>query len=347
MDKKIFDNYKNLSIGVFGDYCLDEYLWIDSALNEPSLETDLVAYQCVKRETSPGAAGTIAKNLANLGVGTIYAIGFAGDDGRGLELCRGLDRLDINRENLILTDARITSTHTKPWITNPDSSKYELNRIDIKNWTTTPTELEDAVFKKLEQLIPKLDALIILDHIVEENCGIITDNIRRALAALAKENPNLLIYADSRCRIGQFENMMIKGNQFELTHAVYGMAETDSDAPVKLAADPSVIRTEEEISQACEILRHKNNQPVICTLGEHGVRIYSKDTPINIPGIPVQGQTDVCGAGDMFTSAFISAVAAGADIEYAAKIGNIAAAICVTQLGTSGHVTQSDILERL
>ena len=82
--RNLFEKYKSLSIGVFGDYCLDEYLWIDSRLNEPSLETGLIAYQCVKRETSPGAAGTIAKNLKNLGVGTVYAIGFVGDDGRGV-----------------------------------------------------------------------------------------------------------------------------------------------------------------------------------------------------------------------------------------------------------------------
>jgi len=343
----LFKNFKNLSIGVFGDYCLDEYLWIDAALNEPSLETDLVAYQCVKRETSPGAAGTIAKNLANLGVGNVYAIGFAGDDGRGLELCRGLDKLGVNRDNLVLTDKRCTSTHTKPWIANPDGSKMELNRIDIKNWTPTPPELENEVLDKLKAVISGLDALIILDHVAEENCGMVTSNVRHALAALAKENPELIIYADSRCRIGKFEGMMIKGNQFELTHAVYGFAKTERNAPVQLAADPSVVRTEAEITYACQTLMQKNCRPVVCTLGEQGVRIYSKDATFDVPGIPVQGQTDVCGAGDMFTSAFISAVAAGADMAAAAKIGNIAAAICVTQLGTTGHVTCEDILARL
>lgn len=344
---EFFGKYKNLRIGVFGDYCLDEYLWIDSELNEPSLETDLVAYQCVKRETSPGAAGTIAKNLANLGVGNIYAIGYVGDDGRGLELCRGLDKLGINRDNLVQTEAKGTFTHTKPWIMDPDGSKRELNRIDIKNWTPTSHELENAVLDKLNGIITSLDALIILDHVVEENCGIITDNVRKALAALAKENPNLIIYADSRCRIGQFEGMMIKGNQYELTHAVYGMAESGRNSPVKLAADPSVVRTEEEIVSACETLRQKNNHTVICTLGENGVRIYDANAVIHVPGIPVTGQTDVCGAGDMFTSAFISAIAAGMNMEHAAKIGNIAASICVTQLGTSGHVTVDDILPHM
>jgi len=347
--QNIFENFSSLTIGIFGDYCLDEYLWIDSSLNEPSLETDLVAYQCTRRETSPGAAGTIAKNLANLGIGTVYAIGFAGDDGRGLELCRGLDRLGINRENIVLTGSRITSTHTKPWITNPDGSQNELNRIDIKNWSKTSSALENEVLEKLKSVLPKLDALIVLDHIVEENCGIMTDNMRAALSKIAKDNPDLLIYADSRCRIGLFENVMIKGNQFELTHAIYGMAKTEhgSGANIQLAADPSVVRTDDQINNACRALQQKNSRPVICTLGENGVRIYDGDDILHVPVAAISGQTDPCGAGDMFTSGFIPAIAAGADKKTAAEIGNIAAAICVTQLGTTGFVTQNDILAKM
>ena len=342
--KELFGKYKNLSIAVLGDYCLDEYLWIDANLNEPSLETDKIAYQCVKRETSPGAAGTVANNLANLGVGKIYAVGFAGDDGRGLELCRGLDLLGIDRSNLVLTHQRGTNAYTKPWMIEPYGSKWEMSRIDIKNWTPTPGEIEAAILENLKNLIPKLDALIVMDQVTEHNCGVVTDGIRRALAALAKEHSDLLIFADSRCNIGQFDGLMVKGNQFELTHAVYGLAQNDSGSPVRLAADPSVVRTEQEIVTACETLQKRNNRPVICTLGEKGVRIYNENGTIDVPGKPVTGETDVCGAGDMFTANFVTALAAGADMKTAAEAGNTAAAICVGQVGTSGHVTPDMLL---
>ena len=343
--KELFEKYKELSIAVLGDYCLDEYLWIDANLNEPSLETDMVAYQCVKRETSPGAAGTVANNLANLGVGKIYALGFVGDDGRGLELCRGLDKLGINRDNLVQTYHRGTHAYTKPWMIEPDGSKWEMSRIDIKNWTKTPVEVEMAIISNLQRLAPKLDALIVMDQITEENCGVVTDDMRRALAALAREYPDLLIFADSRRNIGQFDGLTVKGNQFELTHAVYGISDTGSDAPVKLASDPSVERTEAEIDNACETLQKRNDRPVICTMGEKGVRIYSESGAVDVPSNPVTGQTDVCGAGDMFTANFVTALAAGADIKTAAKLGNAAAAICVGQIGTSGHVTPDALLD--
>ena len=341
----LFEKYKNLSIAVFGDYCLDEYLWIDASLNEPSLETGLVAYQCIKRETCPGAAGTVAKNLKNLGVGTVYALGYVGDDGRGLELCQGLDTLGINRDHFVTAPGRATFTHTKPWLIE-DGKTRELNRIDIKNQVPTPPELEEAVLNHLKSIIGQVDALIILDQVVDKNFGIVTDKIRAALAQIAKDNPGLTAYVDSRCRIGLFDSMMLKGNQFELCHAVYGHGASGAkDARVQLAADPSVERSDDEINRACTILWEKTGRPVICTLGERGVWIYHNGPRIEIPATPVTGQTDVCGAGDMFTASFISAYAAGADMAQAGKIGNIAASICVTQLGTSGYVTPEDIIK--
>jgi len=303
-------DFSKLSIAVFGDYCLDEYLWIDAALNEPSLETDLIAYQCTKREVYSGAAGTVAKNFANLAVGTVYAIGYVGDDGRGVDLCRALDELKINRENLTIAKDRVTPTYTKPWYTENGKTR-ELNRIDTKNWTPTSKELEDAAIKSLRNLIGKIDALVIMDQMTEENCGIVTTRVRAELATIARENPDLLVYADSRSRIGLFEDMIIKGNQFEI--------------PLEL----------------CE----GRDKPVIRTMGEEGVSIYSKGECIKVPGVPVSGQTDVCGAGDMFTASFIAALSSGESLEAAGRLGNIAASICVKQLGTSGYVTVGDLVK--
>ena len=340
--KEIFEKFSGLSIAILGDYCLDEYLWIDAELNEPSLETGLVAYQCVKRETYPGAAGTIAKNLANLGIGTVYAVGYVGDDGRGIELCRGLDNLGVNRDSIVIAKDRVTPTYTKPWI-KENGQQRELSRIDSKNWTPTSSALEDEVLAKLSNILDKIDALIIMDQMTEENCGIITERMRKQLSEIAKENPELIIYADSRSRIGLFDGVMVKGNQYEIANAVYG------EGYHQPAADLSVPQAEDlvEIDRACEKLRQKNGRPVICTLGEKGVRIYTESSAVAVPALSVSGQTDVCGAGDMFTSGFVSALTAGADMELAGTIGNTAAAICVSQLGTSGYVTVPDILQMI
>ena len=84
-------------VAVFGDFFLDRYLVTDPALTETSLETGLPARQVVSRRASPGHAGTVTNNLRALGVQTVYAVGFTGDDGEGYKLRRALERTGVDR----------------------------------------------------------------------------------------------------------------------------------------------------------------------------------------------------------------------------------------------------------
>src|SRR5207245_9165358 len=81
------------TVGVLGDLFLDRYLDIDAALNEPSVETGLDAYQVVRVRSYPGAAGTIVNNLAAFGVAAIPVVSVIGDDGEGHELRQALARM--------------------------------------------------------------------------------------------------------------------------------------------------------------------------------------------------------------------------------------------------------------
>ena len=53
----ILDLFPEKKVLVFGDFFLDQYLVIDDALREVSLETGLSAHQVVGIRNSPGAAG--------------------------------------------------------------------------------------------------------------------------------------------------------------------------------------------------------------------------------------------------------------------------------------------------
>ena len=84
--QEITSKYALLRIGVVGDFCLDRYLEIDPAKQETSIETGLPVHNVVNVRSQPGAAGTILNNLVALGIGEIYPVGFAGEDGEGFEL---------------------------------------------------------------------------------------------------------------------------------------------------------------------------------------------------------------------------------------------------------------------
>src|SRR5262245_47350463 len=89
--RSIVDEYPNLRLAVVGDFCLDRYLEIDPTRREVSIETGLPVYNVLRVRAQPGGAGTILNNLVALGVGTIYPVGFAGQDGEGAELRRALE----------------------------------------------------------------------------------------------------------------------------------------------------------------------------------------------------------------------------------------------------------------
>src|ERR1041385_5067796 len=90
--REITARYSELRIAILGDFCLDRYLEIDPRKKEVSLETNLPVHNVTNVRGQPGGAGTILNNLSALGVGTIFPIGFAGEDGEGLELCASMEK---------------------------------------------------------------------------------------------------------------------------------------------------------------------------------------------------------------------------------------------------------------
>src|SRR5512139_1694001 len=122
-------NYPRLRIALVGDFCLDRYLEIDPTRQEASIETGLPVHNVVRVRAQPGGAGTILNNLVALGIGTIYPIGFAGEDGEGFELRRALAaQAGVNLAGFIQTDERRTFTYCKPLVVMPGKPPVELNR---------------------------------------------------------------------------------------------------------------------------------------------------------------------------------------------------------------------------
>jgi rfaE bifunctional protein kinase chain/domain len=329
--KEILLNLKNITIAVIGDFFLDKYLQIDRSRKELSLETGLEAYQIANKRTVPGAAGTVAKDLKVLGVGLVTALGFIGDDGEGYELNRGLENLKIETEFLIKTKERFTPTYIKP-IFNENSIIKETNRLDIKNFSTTPKFLEDKIIERLKLLAKKADGIVVLDQVPEDNCGVITEMIRETLSQLMNVNKNLIIVTDSRNHVGLFNNVIIKCNNFEAAKVI--------DPDIK--DQPG----EEIVKKAGLFLNNKTGKPVFVTCGENGQLVFDDNKIKRIPAIPVEGPLDKVGAGDATTTGIISALCCNSSLYDAALLGNIVSSIAIQQLGTTGAATPEQVLER-
>jgi bifunctional ADP-heptose synthase (sugar kinase/adenylyltransferase) len=206
--ERILESLPGLTIGLVGDLFLDRYFDIDPALDEPSVETGLTAYQVTGVRSYPGALGTVLNNLVALGVGRIVPVSFVGDDGEGYELKQALGRMPaVDSSFLVTTAERRTPTYCKPM-----RGGVELNRLDIKNRTPTSRELLDRILERAKQAWEGANAWIVLDQVSEVDCGVVTHRVRSWIS----EQPQTgFILADSRERIHEFANVCIKPNERE------------------------------------------------------------------------------------------------------------------------------------
>jgi rfaE bifunctional protein kinase chain/domain len=329
---EIIGGFSKLRIGVAGDFFLDKYLEVDPALAEVSLETGKTSHQVVRVRHSPGAAGNVVSNLAALGAGTIHAIGFTGDDGEAYELRKDLAAIGCKTEHLHYDPKRMTPTYLKPRDKNSPGLKAEHNRYDTKNRTETPAGMGKRIIESIETLLPELDALIILDQVDEEGCGVIVSEVVERIAGLAPLYPKAIFWADSRRRINKFRKAIIKPNQFEAC----GIADPRPDEEI----EPKVL--EAKISG----LRNLTGAPIFATAGRRGMYVSDPELTL-IPGVRLKGPLDTTGAGDSVTAACVLSLAAGASPAEAALIGNLVASITVQQLDTTGTARREELPPRL
>ncbi|VTR96892.1 bifunctional heptose 7-phosphate kinase/heptose 1-phosphate adenyltransferase [Tuwongella immobilis] len=325
--QRILDALPGKTIGLIGDLFLDRYLEIDPALDEPSIETGLTAYQVTRVRSVPGALGTVMNNLVALGVGRIIPITLIGDDGEGYELRQALAaQLPIVTHAVRDRSQGRTPTYTKPLRISPNGPPVELNRLDIKNRQPTPPADEQLMIDALEQLWPTLDALMVLDQVSEPNCGVITTRVRQRISELASENPERFVLADSRELFSEFRDMAIKPNRREaLSHVPEG---TDFDSALRM-------------------MSLRSGGLVFGTDSEQGIRLVTRDGTLTVvPGYPVTGPIDPVGAGDSTSAGILCGMAVGATPEQAAALGNLVASITVQQIGTTGTATPEQVLAR-
>ncbi len=328
---QLISRFGSKRLAVVGDFFLDKYLDTDPALAETSVESGKRANQVVDIRVSPGAAGTVTANLAALGAGELHAIGLTGDDGEGYDLRKSLAALGCRTTHLHISPDRHTPQYLKPRNMRDKSLAGEHERYDTKNRTPTRADLERKITASIDAMLPKVDALVVMDQVEQDGCGVITSSVREMICDRAKRTKNVIFWADSRRRIRQFRNVIIKPNQFE----AIGAESWGPNDEVPLDA----------LRQAILKLREQNRAAVFATRGTKGMVVSDPFTIV--PGVRIHGSTDPTGAGDSVSAGAVLALCAGATAPEAALVGNLVASITVQQLGTTGTASPIQLSPRL
>ena len=324
---------QKLAIAVVGDFTLDKFVFVDNTKLRLSDYTQNAVFHVMNSKKSPGAAGAVCKNLVNLGVGQVYAVGFVGQDGNGYDTISELERLGVQTAHLFSTELRKTPTCTMIH-ENTDKTPdvfMESCEYDSINCTNTPVKVQQKLIDELDAIlhVKKLDAVIVVDKCEHLNRGVICENVRRYLSDAAKLCPNTIFLCDSSRFLLNFDGMILKCNETEL--------------------ERTGIMTNKSIKEACKELASEKNKPVIITSGENGSTLAApEEKPFKIQARPVPYNVlDSRGAGDEYTAAFVSSLCMGVSMPDVALIGTVGASLCCEQIASTGIVRMKDIQEAL
>ncbi|MCE1252888.1 MAG: PfkB family carbohydrate kinase [Anaerolineae bacterium] len=330
--EQILSDLKRVRLIVFGDYFLDYYLMLERRLSEISVETGLEAFQVVSTRKYPGAAGTVVSNLRSLGV-NVLALGLSGDDGNGFELRKKLTENNVDLRGLLEVSNYDTPTYMKPMMAETNGEVHELNRMDVKHRTQLSLDAEDGLIKKMQQLLPEADGMLVVDQVHERNCGVVTDRLRSELKNMAAKYPQKIISVDSRDYLSLFEGVMLKSNVSEVLRAS-GLERKPDESPCAIA------------DRCGRVLNSRTGKPVVVTLGSEGLYLVENahTEGCYLSSIPVSGPIDIVGAGDSVNASIGAALCAGVPLPEAGMLGNLVASIVIQQIGVTGMATPDQVL---
>ncbi len=288
---------------------LDEYVWGEVRRISPEAPVPVVEVR--SRASRPGGAANVAANVASLG-GTVLLGGVVGDDEAGKGLAQALAPYEISADGLVRDKNRPTTTKTRVV-----AAGQQIVRLDVEQRTPIPTEIARNMLGWIADALPHADGCIISDYAL----GTITGQLARSVIDLARRHgvpilvdPKSAPYDDYACA------SLVKPNLRELEQQ---LGRELRDETVLIEAGRSLVQ-------------RWQGAALLVTLGPHGAVLFSPREGVPTFFSAVARQIyDVTGAGDTVAAVVALALAAGAALEDAVYLANLAAGIVVRKLGTA------------
>lgn len=294
-------------IFVLGDLILDKYVW--GSVHRISPEAPVPVVNVKSEEYRPGGASNVVTNLAALGV-RVTCGGVVGKDAGGTVLLRLLRAR--GEVSAVVRD----SGKPTPLKTRMVAHNHQMLRVDQELASPILPAVQSKLLAAALKAAARADLAIISDYdkgtLPPELCQ---KFIRRAACPVL---------------VG------LKSHDHRKYAGVAG-ASLNRNELKQLSQETEVDRG------ARKLLKQLSLRFLVVTLGEKGMRVYSRDAaPITLPAVARQ-VFDVTGAGDTVLAAFGVAYASGLTLEECAIVSNAAAGIVVGKVGTE-TVTRDELI---
>ena len=310
---RIVKAFKNKRVLVLGDLMMDKYIWGHVSRISPEAPIPVVV---AKNDTSClGGAGNVGHNLHNLGASPILT-GVVGEDKEG----DWIRKTATDSRGIFISKKRPTTVKTRVI-----AHHQHVVRVDMEEKKPISPQLEDKIFRFIQQ--EKFDALIISDY----NKGLITESLLQKVLPFTQQK-KIPVCVDPKAEhfLSFSPVTLITPNHLEAERIVHHACQSDQD--VEKAGDT--------------IFSHISTKYLILKRGEQGLSVYERGKKaIHVPTLAKEVY-DVTGAGDTVIAVSSLALLAGASIQEAALLANIAAGIVVGKLGTA-TLTSAELIASL
>jgi rfaE bifunctional protein kinase chain/domain len=304
---QIFEKFSKLNILVIGDVILDRYWWGDVSRISPEAPVPVVRLK--NTSLAAGGAANVAANIAGLGA-TPILVGIVGDDDGARQFPEVLESANVPSQYLVRDHQRPTTVKTRII-----AHSQQVVRVDQEHADQVSPETEEAIVEKLRVEIPRADAIAVSDYAK----GMLTRRVLNDLFTIAAEEGKPVLVDPKGKDYSKYKGAaLLTPNRREAAEACNFDDHGDvvDRAGAKLMADLSL-------------------EALLVTEGEEGMTLFRKTHDTIRMAAEARQVYDVTGAGDTVIATLAVALGAGADVEQAARLANVAAGLVVEQVGTT------------
>ena len=315
----LLEQFKKVRVLIYGDVMLDRYFY--GTVQRISPEAPVPIVNVNETKSAVGGAGNVAVNLAGLGVKPVL-IGAAGDDYDGRALHETLDRAGVSADGLLTFKDRRTTVKTRIV-----AHQQHVVRMDQETTAEISAVQTAEIWADIALQLAETDVVIVSDYAK----GLVTKEIMKNLTAECRARKITLLIDPKGRDYSLYENStMLTPNRREAAEAC------------RLREDaPDLIET-----AGTQLMNDLRLAALLITEGENGMTLFQKNKPSKHFNAFAREVYDVTGAGDTVISTLAAALGAGASLETAAEIANIAAGMVIEHFGTSA-VKLNELAARL
>lgn len=311
---RLVENLPAARVLVVGDLILDRYIW--GQAERISQEAPVPLLRADQREHRLGGASSVATMLRALGAQVALA-GVVGRDSSAEVVRALLAEHQVDHRLVLALDDRPTTLKERYIGRAQDRHPQQMIRVDYEVREPIPDAAASALIDGLSAAAADADIVLISDY----DKGVCTPPLLKVLIAACRQR-GVRVLADP-----------IRGRDYQRYRGVHCM--TPNRLEASLATGITITTLDDALRAGRALVEQLEMEAILVTLDRDGMALVRADGRERIVPTRPRQVYDITGAGDMVLSVVGLCLAAGADYEDAAALGNVAGGLEVERIGVA------------